>query len=320
MNKKHVDQPDQWRRRLVELLDVVAVHEGAHPTRIEGVEVWRASAPIPRHLVVYQPKIVVIGQGHKRGYLGDRTYLYDPQNYLVLTVPLPFECETLATLDEPLLGISVTLDPTVLGEMLLEMDEAAPPDEETTPPRGIYSTPLGAQLGDVVIRLLECLRSPLDSRVLGRQLVREIVYRVVRGEQGGALRALASRNDSFARIARVLRCIHAEYDQPLTTELLARRAGMSVSVFHHSFKQVTATSPLQYVKQVKLHRARALMAHDGFNAGAAASKVGYESASQFGREFKRLFGVPPVQAAAKLRQRLVTVDASSHPLLSARRG
>jgi AraC-like DNA-binding protein len=118
------------------------------------------------------------------------------------------------------------------------------------------------------------------------------------------LRALASRNENFTRIARLLRSIHNDCGQPLSSEDLARRAGMSSSVFHHNFKLVTATSPLQYVKQVRLHRARTLMAHDGYNAGRAASHVGYESASQFGREFKRLFGLSPIQDAANLRQRL----------------
>lgn len=297
-------------KRLAELLDTVAVREGVHPTLVPGVEVWRTSAPIPRHLVVYQPEIVIIGQGHKRGYLGERTYRYDPSNYLVLTVPLPFECEGDASPEEPLLGVTVALEPTTLAEMLLEMDEPAPAEETVTAARrGISSSPLTPALSESVIRLLDCLRSPADSRVLGRALAREVIYRVLRGQQGPALRALTSHGNHFGRIARVLRCIHADFAQPLSTEELARRAGMSASVFHQNFKRVTATSPLRYLKQVRLHRARSLMAHDGCNAGAAAARVGYESASQFGREFKRLFGVPPVQDAARRRQRLVEVGA-----------
>ena len=129
----------------------------------------------------------------------------------------------------------------------------------------------------------------------------------LRPEQGGALRALASRDDHFTRIARVLRYIHSEYAKPLGVEEMARRAGMSVSVFHHHFKLVTACSPLQYLKRIRLDRARTLMALDGYNAGTAARAVGYESASQFGREFKRLFGVTPVEEAEQTRARLVAV-------------
>ncbi len=289
--------------RLIELLEALAVRDGSHRTAIEGVELWRASTSIPRHPVVYQPKIVIIAQGCKQGYLGDQTYRYDSHNYLVLAVPLPFECETIATPDEPLLGVTIALDPIALGEMLLEMDDIAPA-ETSAAPRGIYSTPLTDELADTVIRLLECLRSPLDTRVLGRQTAREVIYRVLLGEQGSAIRALASRNEHFTRIARVLRCIHADYAEPLAVDDLARRAGMSVSVFHNNFKLVTATSPLQYIKHIRLHRARVLMTHDGYNAGSAATHVGYESASQFGREFKRLFGISPAQDATRLRGRL----------------
>jgi AraC-like DNA-binding protein len=228
-------------------------------------------------------------------------FCYDPYQYLVLAVPLPFECETQATPDEPLLGVAVDIDSTMLGEMLLEMDEDTP---KASVPRGIYASPLTAHLSDAVIRLLECLGSPLDSRMLGRQLVREILYRVLRGEQGDALRALANRNDHFTQIARVLRHIHADYARPLTANGLARLAGMSASVFHQAFKQVTDTSPIQYIKQVRLHRSRTLMAYDGHNAGTAARAVGYESQSQFGREFKRLFGATPAQDAANLRSQL----------------
>jgi AraC-like DNA-binding protein len=291
------------RKRLAGLLSEVAVHEGIHRTLVEGVEVARISKPGPRAPVVYQPKILVVGQGRKRAYLGGEVYRYDAYNYLVLSVPLPAECETEASPEEPLLLLSINVEPTMLGEMLLEMDELLPPVGPT--PRGISSTPMSEELGGAVIRLLECLKSPLDSRMLGRQAVREVVYRVLLGEQGGPLRALASRDDHFARIARVLRHVHAEYARPLGIEEMARRAGMSVAAFHHYFKLVTASSPLQYLKRIRLDQARRLMAHDGYNAGTAARAVGYESASQFSREFKRLFGVTPVEEAGQTRARLV---------------
>jgi AraC-like DNA-binding protein len=282
------------RERLASLLDEVAVHEGRQRTLVDGVEVTRRSRPSSRTPVVYQPNIVVVGQGRKRGYLGDKVYQYDPFNYLVLSVPLPAECEWEASPEEPLLLVAINIDPVMLGEMLLEMDEQLPPVGAT--PRGISTTPMSEELVGAVVRLLECLKSPLDGRMLGRQTVREIVYRVLCGEQGGSLRALANRDDHFARIARVLKHIHTDYAKPLGAEEMARKAGMSVSAFHHHFKLVTASSPLQYLKRTRLDQARRLMAHDGYNAGAASRAVGYESASQFSREFKRLFGVTPVVA------------------------
>jgi AraC-like DNA-binding protein len=295
--------PSDNRQRLASLLGEVADQEGTQRTLIEGVEVARVSKPVPRGPVVYQPKILIVGQGRKRAYLGGEVYRYDAYNYLVLSVPLPAECETEASPEEPLLLISISLEPAMLGEMMLELDEPVPPAAAI--PRGISSTPMSEELGGAVIRLLECLKCPLDSRMLGRQTVREVVYRVLQGEQGGALRALASRDEHFTRIARVLKHVHAEYARPLSVEELARKAGMSLAAFHHNFKLVTASSPLQYLKRIRLDQARRLMAHDGHNASTAARAVGYESPSQFSREFKRLFGVTPVAEAEQTRARLV---------------
>ena len=299
-----MDNQASDQERLAGLLGEIATEEGLQPTRIDGVHVFRGSKSVPRAPMVYRPHIIIVGQGRKRAYLGGEVYTYDPANYLVLAVPLPAECDAETDSGKPILMVNIDVDTTMVGEMLLEMgDASSAPAGET--PRGISSTPMTAGLGGAVIRLLECLRCPVDSRLLGRQMVREVVYRVLRGEQGGALSALASRDDHFTRIARVLKCIHSDYAKPLGTEELARRAGMSVSVFHHHFKLVTASSPLQYLKRIRLDRARALMTLDGYNAGSAARAVGYESASQFGREFKRLFGVTPVEEADRARARLV---------------
>jgi AraC-like DNA-binding protein len=273
-------------------------------TPVEGVEVFRASARIPRAPIVYLPRILIVAQGRKRAFLGGETYLYDPCNYLVLSVPLPAECETEASPDEPLLLLAIHLEQAMVGEMMLELDEHTPPVTPT--PRGISSTPMDPDMAGAVIRLLECLQKPADSRILGRQIVREIVYRVLQSDQGAALRALASRDEHFARIARVLRHIHAEYAKPVSVEDLARKAGMSVAAFHHYFKVVTSSSPLQYIKRIRLDQAKLLMAHEGHNASTAAQAVGYESPSQFSREFKRVYGLTPSEDAEQARARLAT--------------
>jgi len=298
-----MDVQTRSRERLAELLGDIAVEEGLRPTTIDGVHVFRGSTSIPRAPMVYRPHIIIVGQGRKRAYLGGEVYTYDPAHYLVLAVPLPAECDAEASPGEPILMVSIDVDATLVGELLLEIDDLAPPPVGT--PRGISATSMTPELAGAVIRLLESLKSPIDSRILGHQIVREVIYRVLKGEQGGALRALASRDDHFTRIARVLRHIHTEYAKPIDIQELARRAGMSTSVFHHQFKLVTATSPLQYIKRIRLDRARTLMALDGYNAGSAARAVGYESASQFGREFKRLFRMTPIEDAERSRGRLV---------------
>ena len=296
---EHIDACE----RLVHLLGEVAVREGFHPTAVDGVRVLRRSEPHPRNPIVYYPNIVIVGQGRKRAYLGDEVYTYDAFNYLVSSVPIPAECETEATLEEPILMVAIDVEPTMIGELILEIDEFSMPAGPT--PRGLSTTPMGEELAGAVIRLLECLKTPLDSHVLGRQMVREIAYRVLLGEQSGSLRALASRDHHFARIARAMKFIHVKHARPLTVEEMARCAGMSVPAFHHHFKLVTASSPLQYLKRIRLDRARRLMVHDGYNASTAARAVGYESPSQFSREFKRLFGVTPVEEASQARVRLV---------------
>ena len=297
-----MDGQNENRKRLARLLNGVADQEGIHQTLIEGVRVARHSESSPRTPVVYEPMIVIIGQGCKRGYLGDEVYAYDPFNYLVLSVPLPVECEWEASPKEPLLLVTISVEPTMLGEMLLEMDEHLLPVKPML--RGIATAPLSDDLSGAVIRLLECLKSPLDSCMLGRQIVREIVYRVLCSEQGGSLRALASRDEHFTRIARVLKDIHTDCAKPFSVESMAKRAGMSVAAFHQNFKAVTASSPLQYLKRIRLDRAKRLMSHDGHNASTAARAVGYESPSQFSREFKRLFGVTPIEEVEQTRDRL----------------
>ena len=294
------------RERLALLLNEVAVHEGIHPTLVEGVGVARHSTTLPRTSVVYEPVIVFVGQGRKRSYLGEQVYEYDPATYFVLSVPMPAECEWDASPDEPVLVLGIKIDPTTLGELILAMDEPLSPVREM--PRAVTTHPLGDQLSGAVIRLLECLKCPLDSRMLGPQIVREIIYRVLREENDGALRALANRNGNFMRIARVLKEVHADSARPFTVESLSKRAGMSTPAFHHNFKLVTGNSPLQYLKRIRLDRAKRLMLHDGYNASTAAKAVGYESASQFTREFKRQFGRTPREDAERLRN---VVDARS---------
>ncbi|MDA3786725.1 MAG: AraC family transcriptional regulator [Deltaproteobacteria bacterium] len=287
------------KERLVELLDSLATVEGPSPSILEGVQLIRSNRYTPPIPIIYDPCIVIVGQGRKIGYLGDQVYTYDPYNYLVLSVPLPFVCETKASPEEPLLAVSMRVDPATLGELLMEMDDDRVVSGQV--PRGIYSTPLTGELIEATVRLLECLRSPADSRILGPQAIREIIYRVLCGEQGGALRAVAARHSRFSQIARVLRLIHTEYHHELNIDALAREAGMSVSSFHHNFKAVTSASPLQYLKSIRLHKARMLMVQDGLNASTAAGRVGYESASQFSREYKRHFGSTPADEAAKRR-------------------
>jgi AraC-like DNA-binding protein len=281
--------------RMAELLNALVPENGVIHDIITGVDLFRITESSPRSPQNYEPGIIILAQGHKRVFVGDEVYLYDPLNYLVLSVPLPLECETSAPENEPLFGLKVKVDAATVGEMLLSLDD----DHHTlsSTPQAIYSAPLDSRLTDATIRLLEALSIPTDRRFLGPMIVREIIYRVLCGEKGNALRALAFRNQRFFQIARTLDKIHEKYGTKLDLNSLAREAGMSISAFHSSFKAVTNISPLQYIKNVRLHKARMLMIEEGANANSAAYHVGYESPSQFNREYKRLFGLTPAKDA-----------------------
>ncbi|ALK32232.1 AraC family transcriptional regulator [Burkholderia plantarii] len=279
------------QRRMIALIDRLAPHDGSTDAALEGVRFMRVSTTVPRCPVLYEPSIVIVCQGRKVGYVGERTFVYDERQYLVLSVPLPFECETYTAPHGPFLAISVRIDLGVIAElaMLLEETHGAAASE----PDSICSTPLGAPLADAVLRLLETLQSPHDTRVLGPSIMREIGYRVLTGEQGDAIRAALGQRHHFGRIAKALRRIHLNLGGEHSIDALAAEAGMSAAVFHTHFRSVTGTSPMQYVKATRLHNARLMMVQEGVSAGAAAARVGYASASQFSREFKRMFGRSP---------------------------
>lgn len=285
-------------RRMAELIAELAQDgEGFCPSTLPGVKLMRSVIHVPRSPIAYEPGVVIMAQGRKSGHLAERSFIYDPNHYLVLTAPLPFECETFGTPESPVLGLFVGITPALVSELVLQLKQFP---ATAGSPQLIDATPLDPALSGAAIRLLECLRSANDTAILGPQIVREIVYLVLRGPLGGNLRALAAPQSFFGQISRVLNRLHLDFAQTVEVEDLAREAGMSVSTFHAHFKTVTAASPLQYLKALRLHKARMLMVHDGANAGTAAHHVGYESVSQFSREFKRLFGASPSIIAQQL--------------------
>lgn len=299
----------ETEERMCALLQRLAPHEGYTHSLLDGVRFMRADQPVARTPVFYEPSIVIVCQGRKRGYLNDQVYRYDAQHYLVLSVPLPFSSETDASPENPMLAVSIRMDMTAVADLVMTLAEAGrhPP----SPPQGIVSTPLGEPLHNATLRLLEALSSPLEARVLAPAIVREMCYRVLIGEQGGAIRAALGQQGQFGRVSRVLRRIHADYDQPLEVSHLARDAGLSVAAFHAYFKAVTHTSPIQYIKSIRLHQARLMMIRDRLTAAAASAQVGYESPSQFNREFKRLFGRSPGEEARTMKSLFALFPATA---------
>ena len=290
-------------RRMAGLLRDIVTPETFVPSAIAGVYVMRTDRPAPARPMVYEPGVCVLAGGRKVARLGDKRFAYDPDNFLVLSVPLPLECEVFASADDPVVGFQVRFDPATLAELIYDADGVRPAAAGASP-SGIFASRMTDAMRDACLRLVECLASPADAAVLGPGIVREIAYRILATEQAAALRATAVRDGRSAQIGRALGRIHADYDSALSVVDLADEAAMSVSSFHENFRAVTNTSPLQYLKTIRLHKARLLMIHEGLTASEAATRVGYESPSQFSREFKRLFGDTPAHDASASRAAL----------------
>lgn len=284
---------------MVTLLDHLTPQEGYNLTVLPDVRFLRSNRPLLRTPVLYEPGIVIVVQGRKQGFLGNDVYLYDARHYLMVSVPVPFTMETDASAAEPMLAIYIRLDFTLAADLLLELDGRGAP--VVAAPRSMMSSLMDEQIGGSVLRFLQIMSSPLDAEMLGPSMLREIYYRVLTGEQGPALRSALRMQGQFGKVAKALRKIHAQYAESLDVTALAKEVGMSVPTFHSHFKAVTNTSPMQYLKSTRLHQARLLMLRNNLTASAAGVRVGYESISQFSREFKRLFGLTPVREVERMK-------------------
>ena len=214
-------------------------------------------------------------------------------------MPVPFTMETDASEQEPLLALYMHLDFKLAADLMLQIDQLG--GVAAAEPKGMMSSPMSPRLSESVLRFLEAMSRPMEAQILGPSLVREIYFQILTGDQGPSMRAALSMQGHFGKVTRALRRIHAAYPQDLDVDQLAREAGMSVPAFHVHFKAVTQTSPMQYLKSTRLHQARLLMVRNGLTAAAASAAVGYDSPSQFSREFKRVFGRSPVEEVKRMK-------------------
>lgn len=278
---------------MVSRLDRLAPCEGYTESSLQGVTFMRSNSALARMPALYDPSIVIVLQGSKQGFHGGQIYTYDANHYLVVSVPLPFDVETQASAEAPLLGLIIRVDFSLTAELILELEE--PVVEQNNIPAPLFASRIDEQLQDAVFRLIDALQSVNDSKILGPSIIKEITYRVLMGEQGRGLRMAFASSGHFARVAKVLKLIHSNFHLALDVATLAQEASLSVPAFHAHFKSVTSNSPIQYIKAVRLHQARLMMIRKGVSASQVSALVGYESASQFSREFKRYFGRTPVQ-------------------------
>jgi AraC-like DNA-binding protein len=274
--------------------------DGSHQSALRSLMLTRGSAPTVCMPTVYQPCLAIVVQGRKRALLNDEVFHYDALNYLVVSVTLPAMGQVLeASPEHPHLSLRLNLDLEQIARLVLELGDRGP--LPSTADRGLFVARLDEPLLDAVLRMVKLLDTPEDIAVLGPVVEREIYYRILRGELGSRLVDLAQSEGGNHRIVRAIEWLKQRYAAPLRIEELAEAVHMSPSALHHRFKAVTAMSPLQYQKQLRLHEARRMMFSDGLESATAAHRVGYESASQFSREYRRLFGAPPRAEIARLR-------------------
>lgn len=279
---------------LITLLDSMAPAEGTTGTLLPEVTLFRAERHEKAPLI-YDQCVCVAAQGHKTCHLSDRTFTYGPDQYLVVPTVVPVDIEVFPEGGKPLLGVTMPIDFRIVRE-LLDALPAQTADADDRPAPGVYLEPMTGDIAGAFLRLVRCLRDRGEAAVLGPQIIREIHYRVLTGTHGAMLASAARGESGLARIAKALRTIHDNYTEPLDVPRLAGASNMSTRSFHEHFKAVTSHTPVQYLKRIRLEKARQFLVSHGYQAGEAAHLAGYESPSHFSREFKRHFGYPPSEA------------------------
>ena len=287
---------------LVELLHACTPTDGIHATNLPGVCAIRMSQPGEELAqTLHHPAVCLIAQGAKRVMLRDELFTYDPSRVLVFSVDLPISAQvTQASPSEPYLCFRLDIDPVQVADLVMQAAPAARGAGDAS--RGLFLTSVTAELLDAVVRLMRLMRSPQDVALLAPLAVREIYIRLLQGPEGERLAGIGRADAHVSRVAKAIAWLKENHSEPLRIEDLARRVHMSASSFHQHFRGLTAMSPLQYQKQLRLQEARRLMLAEGADAATASHRVGYESPSQFSREYARQFGASPVRDIQRLKQ------------------
>jgi len=272
-----------------------------HPSAVPGLSLFRRDAVTEPISGMYEPSICLVAQGSKRVLLGDDAYVYDAHHYLITSVHLPTVVQIIeASPEKPYLGLRLTLDLREISQLMVDSNLPQPRAQQSS--RGMALGEVTLPLLGAFQRLIDLFAEERDIPILAPVIQREIIYRLLVGDQGERLRQIASSGSQSQQIARAIDWLKGNFAEQLSIDELATRASMSSSTFHHHFRSMTALSPLQFQKQLRLQEARRLMLAEHLDAATAAFQVGYESPSQFSREYNRLFGAPPLRDITSLRQ------------------
>lgn len=315
-----MDNPDQrklelnarrlqlYREELVDLISRAVVDDGEIQV-LEGVYLARLSAPMDKVYSVLEPSLCIIAQGSKVVFLGDRRYQYDPFNYLLTTIELPRISHVVeASRDKPYLSLRIVLDPNLVSSVMTESGYTV--QKKNMNAESTQVSPLNIVLLDALVRLIRLINRPDEARILMSSIKREIIFRLLDGNQAHQLYHMTVSEGSTSSMAWAVEQLRQNFDQSFRMEMLAQELGMSVSSFYQHFKAVTAMTPLQFQKRVRLQEARRLMLGEDFDATSAAYEVGYNDAAYFSRDYKNLFGAPPKRDIQLLREKMVEFDVS----------
>ena len=299
------NDPQHQQTGLAGRIDRWTVGRNHLATAIEGLSLHRWETPTEPVSYLMPPSLCLIGQGRKQLLLGDEHFEYDAHRFLITSVDLPVVTRVVdASPDKPYLGLAMALDLRLIAQLMLSSTTTSAPLSQDR--IGVAVSEVPSLLLDAFSRLIDLLDHPQDIPALAPLIKQEIFYRLLVGEQGPRLRQITAEDSHSYQIAQAINWLRDHFDQPLRIEDLASRAGLSASAFHHHFRAMTAMSPLQFQKRIRLNEARRLMLTERLDASTAAFEVGYESPSQFSREYNRLFGAPPMRDIRNLMQASAT--------------
>lgn len=289
------------RKKILKKLQKLILNDGYYNTCINEVKLYKMSEKTTLYNVMFENWILFTFQGRKEMKLNQTLLEYTHKNYLVASSTLPIECETFASKEEPFFGIIISFDLNIIYQLLDEISIEKPINRKLSN-IGTFSDNITQEIEDILYRIIKIVNKKEDSKIIGKALIKELLYRVLQGENSHFLHNLINKSSNEAKISRSLKLIHTNFEKTYTIEDLARKEDMSVASFHNHFKKITAHSPHQYIKKVRLNKAENLISQNNLNVNEVAIKVGYESASQFSKEFKKYFGYPPKEAKASLKE------------------
>ncbi len=283
--------------KILEEANKLIINENLNSTYLEGVNLYKISESIKKAPLVYDICIIILLQGEKTIFLNDKQFTYNKENYLVVPTTLPVECESMVSPDEPILAMTFEIDKMKMLDVISSLSAQEKKNSDDTF-MGIFEGKVNDSIEDIIYRLLKVLQSEEESRILGESIIKELYYRIAVGENAHFLHHMFIDQKKETKIAKSLKNIHDNYNKSIDIETLARSEDMSISSFHKYFKEITTYSPLQYIKKMRLNKAKELIEKKALQVNDTAYEVGYVSVSQFSRDFKSYFGYPPKEAKA----------------------